>query len=511
MSMSMSMSMSSLMSSKAMKAMEGIYRECGVEIVNLINKKYGMDVKLEELLLSSSLSSLSEERELVSSSSSFPIPFNKNNVKPELCQGLCYNHGLFTQCPKKRVSESCEYCKGCSKEAEKSNTGKPNCGTIEARLSTGLMEYTDSKGRKPIAYRKVLEKQNISIETVKEMASKENIEIDSIHFEETEQKRGRPKTKIAKQVEAATVEDLFATLVNEELENVESINSTVVMSGSDEEEIKEAADKEPKKTEKVADKEAKLKEKAADKEAKLKEKAADKEAKLKEKAADKEAKEAKLAADKAAKEAKLAADKAAKEAKLAADKAAKEAKLAAEKAAKEEKLAADKAAKEAKLAADKEAKLAADKEAKEAKLKEKEAKLAAKEAPKEKVVKEKVQKEKVVKESKKEEVQKESKKEEVQKESKTEEAEEAPVKVTVKRITIDGKEYFKTSANILYDPETKEEVGLYDAETNSIKELPDDSDDELQEDEYDSDNQMQYVVCSMQYVVCSMQLVLNKY
>jgi hypothetical protein len=452
----MSMSMSSLMSSKAMKAMEGIYRECGVEIVNLINKKYGMEVKLEELL-SLSLSLSSEERVLsseVSSSVLFPIPFNKSNVKAELCQGLCYNHGLFTQCPKKRVSELCDYCKGCSKEAENSKTGKPNCGTVEARLATGLMEYTDSKGRKPIAYRKVLEKQNISIETVKEMASKENIEIDSIHFEETEQKRGRPKTKIAKQVEAATVEDLFATLVNEELENVESINSTVAMSASDEEELKLTADKEAKEAKLEADKEAKEAKLAADKAAKL----AEKEAKLAEKEAKLAEKEAKLAADKAVKEAKLAADKASKEAKLAAEKAAKESKLAAEKAAKESKLAADKAVKEAKL--------------------------AAKEAPKEKVQKEKVVKEKVQKEK----VVKESKKEEVVKESKAEEVEEAPTKVSVKRITIDGKEYFKTSANILYDPETKEEVGLYDESTNSIKELPDDSDNELHEDEYDSDN-----------------------
>ena len=438
-----------------MKAMEGIYRECGVEIVNLINKKYNMDVKYEELLSSSSSSEERLEKVVLESSSiSFPIPFNKNNVKAELCQGLCYNHGLFTQCPKKRVTDSCEFCKGCSKEGEKSKTGKPNCGTIEARLATGLMEYTDSKGRKPIAYRKVLDKLSISMETVKEMASKENIVIDSIHFEETEQKRGRPKTKITKKVEAATVEDLFATLVNEELENVESINSTVVMSASDEEELKE--------------KEAKL---AADKEAKEAKLAADKEAKLKEK-------ETKLAADKAAKEAKLAAEKEAKESKLAAEKEAKEAKLKE----KEAKLAADKAAKEAKLAAEKETK---------------EAKLAAKEAPKEKVQKEKVQKEKVVKEKvQKEKVVKESKKEEVQKEKvvkeskkeETKEVEETPTKVSVKRITIDGKEYFKTSANILYDPETKEEVGLYDAETNSIKELPDDSDNELQEDEYDSDN-----------------------
>ena len=437
-----------------MKAMEGIYRECGVELVNLINKRYNMDINLDALL---SLSLSNENDVSVSKASkvskvldkevvvSFPIPFNKNKVNRELCQGLCYNHGLFTQCQKKQTDEK-GLCKGCSKEAEKSKTGSPNCGTIEARLATDLMEYTDAKGRKPIAYVKVLDKLSISIETVKEMASKENIEIDSIHFEMAEAKRGRPKTKITKKVEATTVEDLFATLVNEELNDVDSIVETVVMSASDEEKDKEIADKE-----------------AAEKEAKL---AAEKEAKL---VADKEAKETKLAADKAAKEAKLkekeaklAAEKEAKEAKLAADKETKEAKLKE----KEAKLAAEKAAKEAKLAADKAAK---------------EAKLADKEAPKEKVQKEKVVKEKVVK--KKEEAVVADK--EAAKEKKEE---ENPTKVSVKRITIDGKEYFKTAANILYDPETKEEVGLYDAETNSIKELPDDSDNELQEDEYDSDN-----------------------
>ena len=459
MSSSSSSALSLLLSpkSKALKAMEGIYRECGVELVNLINKRYNMDINLDALLSLSlsnendvSMSKVSKvlDKEVVVS---FPIPFNKNKVNRELCQGLCYNHGLFTQCQKKQTNDK-GLCKGCSKEAEKSKTGSPNCGTIEARLATDLMEYTDAKGRKPIAYVKVLDKLSISIETVKEMASKENIEIDSIHFEMAEAKRGRPKTKITKKVEATTVEDLFATLVNEELNDVDSIVETVVMSASDEEKDKEIADKE-----------------AAEKEAKL--------------AADKEAKEAKLAADK---EAKLAADKEAKELKLKE----KEAKLAAEKEAKEAKLAAEKEAKlkekEAKLA-EKEAKLAADKAAKEAKL-------ADKEAPKEKVVKEKVQKEKVQKEKvQKEKVSK--KKEETvaavvadKEAAKEKKEEENPTKVSVKRITIDGKEYFKTAANILYDPETKEEVGLYDAETNSIKELPDDSDNELEEDEYDSDN-----------------------
>ena len=63
----------------------------------------------------------------------------------------------------------------------------------------------------------------------------------------------------------------------------------------------------------------------------------------------------------------------------------------------------------------------------------------------------------------------------------------APKKVTVKRITIDGKQYLKTGENLLYDPETKEEMGIYDPVTNTIKDLPDDSEDELSEDEVSDD------------------------
>ena len=67
----------------------------------------------------------------------------------------------------------------------------------------------------------------------------------------------------------------------------------------------------------------------------------------------------------------------------------------------------------------------------------------------------------------------------------TTEVDEAPVKVSVKRIKIGGHEYLKSESNILYNPETKEEVGLYDAEYNSINPLPDDDEEELEEDEYD--------------------------
>jgi hypothetical protein len=56
-----------------------------------------------------------------------------------------------------------------------------------------------------------------------------------------------------------------------------------------------------------------------------------------------------------------------------------------------------------------------------------------------------------------------------------------PTKIKVTRIQIAGKSYLKTSNNLLYDAETKEEVGLWDPDTRTIQPLPevDDSEDEV--------------------------------
>jgi hypothetical protein len=69
------------------------------------------------------------------------------------------------------------------------------------------------------------------------------------------------------------------------------------------------------------------------------------------------------------------------------------------------------------------------------------------------------------------------------------EVEVKPTKVTVSRITIGDIKYLKSNTNVLYNPDTKEEVGMYDAETNSVKPLPDNEDDEMSEDEYESDDE----------------------
>ena len=61
-------------------------------------------------------------------------------------------------------------------------------------------------------------------------------------------------------------------------------------------------------------------------------------------------------------------------------------------------------------------------------------------------------------------------------------------KVKVSRIQISGKSYLKTIDNVLYDPDTRDEVGIWDPDTKTIKPLPEEEDEEEQEEEYDSDS-----------------------
>jgi hypothetical protein len=156
--------------------------------------------------------------------------------------------------------------------------------------------------------------------------------------------------------------------------------------------------------------------------------------------------EAKKAAEKAEKEAE-------REAKKAAEKAEKEAKKAVEKAV-------EKAEREAKKAAEK-----AEKEAKKAAEKaEKEAKKAAEKAEK-------------------------PPKKAVEKKAAEQVAEQVAKKETAKasQFIIEGKMFYKTPDNVLYDSNTKQPVGFWNAETKEIEELPDE-DDEEEEDEYDEDD-----------------------
>ena len=291
-------------------------------------------------------------------------------------------------------------------------------------------------------------------------------------------------TKKNAKKEGQSLQDMFAELVNDvEQDNRGPVIETVVVDTAPVDELKKlmmasekkealAAMKEQKRIDDLAAKEAakkqKEEEKAAAREAAKKQKEEEKAALLKQKEEEKAAAKAALLKQKEEEKA------AAKEALLKQ----KEEEKAALKKQKDEEKAALKKQKDEEKAALKEPK-----------------------AVKEKVVKEKVVKEKVVKEPK-------AKAEKVVKEKKTtakktkddysperqspaflpNPAELPPVKVTVTRIKIDDQTYLKSAAGILYNAETKEEVGLHDEATNTIKPLPDDEEEELEEDEYAEDN-----------------------
>jgi hypothetical protein len=432
---------------------------------------------------------------------SFPMPFIKETVESDGCQGIAYNRGLFTQCLKNRM-ENGLFCKGCQTEADNNASGCPDCGTVESRLAADLYTFKDPNGRSPVSYVKFLNKLKLTTDAAIEEAGKLNIIIPNEHLVIIEKvkksdasEHGRPKKNCV--VEADNVTDLFAKLVSEDnfiedyQDNETQRTSTPKLEDEDEDVIEECQNKSVKKSKsKLSDEEKAIKKaqqeeeranKKAERELLIATEKAEKEAKRLAEQAEKEAeKEAKRLAEQAERELKIATEKAEKEAKLEQERAKKQ----AEKDEKEAKRLAEKAEKEAEKAK-KDAEKEAEKAKKEA---EKEAKRLAEEAKKLEKAKKDAEKEakKLEKETKKTDTpvvtQDKPNVEENQ-------FEPPPTKVTVTRIQIAGKHYLKSSSNILYDPNTKEEVGLWDPETKTIKDLPEDEDQEEEEDDYDTDGE----------------------
>ena len=407
------------------KTLENVSKELASRCIAECGLKYGFDASeairelgLENLTLlkkkmsRKSVSVPKEKKAKEAKKPVFPLPFALELVNSLGCQGLAFNRGLFTQCLKSPM-ENGAFCKGCQSEADKNATGCPDCGSVASRLSSGLYDFKDPKGRSPVSYLKVLTKLKLTEEQAIAEAEKQGLEIPAEHLvviekvKKTPISRGRPK-KIGGAVEAENVNDLFKQLGLDSDEEV----------SEEPEESEEKPVKAPKK--------AKLSEE---------EKAAKKEALEKERAEKKEAREAQRKAE--AEEKKKERD-----AKIAAEKEEREAKRKAEK----EKLKAEKAAAKAEEKAKAEPKKSK---------KSVETPVAAEEAPVAAVV------------------------------AAVEAAvEEAPKKTTVTRIQISGKQYLKSSANILYDPSTKEEVGLWNPVTKKIEELPEEEEEEEEEEEY---------------------------
>jgi len=256
---------------------------------------------------------------IVVEKSRFPLPYN-GLCNEEYCNGIRQNNGLYTQCQSSKKGKSM-YCKSCQASADK-HDGIPEYGNMSERQAVGIFDYVDRKGRKPVAYTKVMKKYKVTQAEVLEEAGKLNMIIDENHFVEpiVEGKRGRPKVekaekepkgakgrpkKTKKVLEiAGDEEDLFASLVasaNTEEESEEEEEEVVLMKpvakkGKSEEEkaaqrLKEKEEKEAQRLKEKEEKEAKL---AAEKEAKSLKKQQEEEAKALKKQQEEEAKAQRL-------------------------------------------------------------------------------------------------------------------------------------------------------------------------------------------------------------------------
>jgi len=392
-------------------------RALGLESLSVIRKK----------MAKKSVSvSVKKEKVAKENKSKIPLPFIAEMVDIAGCQGLVFNRGLFTQCPKK-VMDNGNYCKGCQTESDKNASGCPDCGTVESRLASGLYEFKDPKGRNPTPYLKVLEKLKVTVEDVTSDFERLNICVDQAHFDSSEKKaaksKGRPK-KVTAAIEADNVTDLFAKLTSEDNDEV-FVNEDVT-------------ETQPKKTTKLSDEEKAAKKAVLEAERATKKALAQqqREAKLAEEKAEREVKrKAEIEQKKLEREAKIAEEKAEREAKRLAEKALAQQQREAKKAAEKAEAELKKASKGKKSEAKSDAHVAAKADAPDAPV------AAKADAP------------------------------------------VAPGKVSVCRIQIGSKQYFKSSNNILYHIETKEEVGIWDPETKTIKALPIEEEEEEEEEE----------------------------
>jgi hypothetical protein len=422
------------------KTLENVSKELASRCIKECGLKYGFNAEeairelgLENLSLlkkkmsrksvSVSVSSGPKEKKAKEAKKSvFPLPFVSEVVNKSGCQGLAFNRGLFTQCLKSRM-ENGGFCKGCQSEADQNASGCPDCGTVESRLNTGLYEFKDPKGRSPVSYLKVLTKLKLTEEAAIEEAAKQGLEIPAEHLVVIEKAKKSPISRGRPKKIGGAVE----------AENVTDLFKQLGLD-SDEE-----VSEEPEESEEISEKKASKKTKLSEEE-----KTAKKEALEKERQEKKEAREAQRKAE--AEQKKLE-----REEKLEAEKEAKKAKIEAEKKERQEKREAEKAEK------------AASKEPKKSKKSVQTPVVTPVVAP-------------VVAP--------------VEPVALTADAviaavpEEAPKKTTVTRIQISGKSYLKSSANILYDPNTKEEVGLWNPVTKKIEELPEEEEEEEEEEEY---------------------------
>jgi hypothetical protein len=338
MSFNASIYVSEQLNRQMMNMVQDLAQRCVMECAS----KYGFDG--EEALRYLNLSALKMERKSVvekvkAVKAAFPLPYN-GELNENCCSALRQNNGLYTQCTGPLGKGESKFCKSCLSNLQKNGAEVPEYGTIEMRKAVGIFEYVDPKGRKPVAYTKVMKKYKLSKEQVIMEASKLNMNINPDHFIAPEEgvKRGRPASSKEPKEKGAKGRPKKSKKVLEIQGDDEDLFASLVAQANEEQEM----DMEPLATLAPKKKAGKSDE---EKEAERLAKEAEKEAKRVAAEKAKAEKEAKLAAEKAEKEAKKEAERLEREAKKKAEEEAKAAKKAALEKAKAEKEATKKSPK----------------------------------------------------------------------------------------------------------------------------------------------------------------------
>ena len=87
------------------------------------------------------------------------LPFC-NVIVDRWCFGIKLNHGLYTQCTKKKEHNK-SYCKTCIKQCKKNKNNLPNNGDIRQRQYNKIYTAPNKKREQP--YSKIVKKQNIEL------------------------------------------------------------------------------------------------------------------------------------------------------------------------------------------------------------------------------------------------------------------------------------------------------------------------------------------------------------
>jgi hypothetical protein len=166
-------------------------------IVKELSEKFGfsIDDALEHLSLNKiQVKTSGSPKTSVKSSAKIPLPFC--GVKLNSCGAIRLNHGLYTQCTNSG-SESIDgyegtLCKTCKKQAQTNSNNRPTYGYVEDRLKLGN-DYKDTKGKEPVRYANIMEKLNISRNEAERAAENLGLVIAEIEFVPIRKTRGRPK------------------------------------------------------------------------------------------------------------------------------------------------------------------------------------------------------------------------------------------------------------------------------------------------------------------------------